>query len=280
MNIQRKSLSVAAFLLCMSLGVAAQSVKLHLNGVSVKTAMTQLREKSGYSFVFAANDINTSRKVNVNATELKQAVNQILVGQGVSYKIEGKNIVVSKSAKAEKGGATQQKGDNRKKVTGNVVDETGMPVIGATIRQKGTQNAVVTDFDGNFTLNVPEGAELEINYIGYEQKALRIGDKDSYSLALTPASKELNEVVVTALGIKRAEKALQRSAGWWRPALCQQRCQLHKLAQRQGGRCQHQRFFSRCRWRFKGCDAWCTKHRAVEQRALRYRRCAYVQPWR
>ncbi len=208
MNIQRKSLSVAAFLLCMSLGVAAQSVKLHLNGVSVKTAMTQLREKSGYSFVFAANDINTSRKVNVNATELKQAVNQILVGQGVSYKIEGKNIVVSKSAKAEKGGATQQKGDNRKKVTGNVVDETGMPVIGATIRQKGTQNAVVTDFDGNFTLNVPEGAELEINYIGYEQKALRIGDKDSYSLALTPASKELNEVVVTALGIKRAEKAL------------------------------------------------------------------------
>lgn len=96
MNIQRKSLTVAAFLLSMSLGADAQSVKLHLDGVSVKKAMTQLRVKSGYSFVFALSDVNTSRKVNVNAAELKQAVNQILQGQDVSYKIDGKNIVVSK----------------------------------------------------------------------------------------------------------------------------------------------------------------------------------------
>ena len=208
MNIQRKSLTVAAFLLSMSLGADAQSVKLHLDGVSVKKAMTQLRVKSGYSFVFALSDVNTSRKVNVNATELKQAVNQILQGQDVSYKIDGKNIVVSKKKEQKERGTAPQQGKTAKRVTGNVVDETGMPIIGATVRQKGTQNAVVTDMDGNFALNVPEGTELEINYIGYEPKALRVADKNSYSLAMQPESKELKEVVVTALGIKRAEKAL------------------------------------------------------------------------
>lgn len=205
MNIQRKSLTVAAFLLCMSLGSVAQSVSLHLNGVSVKTAMTQLRKESGFSFVFATSDIDMKRKVSVNATELKQAVNQILDGQNVSYKIDGKNIVVSRKDTKT---SVPQSGKPSKKVTGNVVDETGQPIIGATVRQKGTQNAVVTDIDGNFTLNVPEGAELEISYIGYEPKALRVADKNKYSLAMHPESKELNEVVVTALGIKRAEKAL------------------------------------------------------------------------
>ena len=49
---------------------------------------------------------------------------------------------------------------------GNIVDPNGEPVIGATIVQKGTSNTVVTDFDGNFSINAPAGAELEITYVG------------------------------------------------------------------------------------------------------------------
>ena len=53
-------------------------------------------------------------------------------------------------------------------ITGTVIDETGEGVIGATVMEKGTSNGVVTDFDGNFTLNVNEGASLVITYIGYD----------------------------------------------------------------------------------------------------------------
>ena len=96
MNIKRKGLTVGALLLCMNLSTFAQSVKLNLKGVSVERAMTELREKSGYSFVFAASDVNTHKVINVNAKDLKQAIGQILDGQNVSYQIKGKNIVVAK----------------------------------------------------------------------------------------------------------------------------------------------------------------------------------------
>lgn len=96
MNIKTKSLTVGALLLCMNLSAFAQSVKLSLKGVSVERAMTELREKSEYSFVFAAADVNTKKVINVNAKDLKQAIGQILDGQNLSYQIKGKSIVVAK----------------------------------------------------------------------------------------------------------------------------------------------------------------------------------------
>ena len=161
MNIKRKGLTVGALLLCMNLSTFAQSIKLNLKGVSVERAMTELREKSGYSFVFAASDVNTQKVVNVNAKDLKQAIGQILDGQNVSYQIKGKNIVVSKGVKAQNKSNGQQNGKQKKRVNGTIVDEAGMPVIGAAVRQRGTQNATVTDIDGNFTLDATEGADLE-----------------------------------------------------------------------------------------------------------------------
>lgn len=113
MNIKRKGLTVGALLLCMNLSTFAQSIKLNFKGVSVERAMTELREKSGYSFVFAASDVNTQKVVNVNAKDLKQAIGQILDGQNVSYQIKGKNIVVSKGVKAQNKSNGQQNGKQK-----------------------------------------------------------------------------------------------------------------------------------------------------------------------
>lgn len=96
MNIRKKGLLVGAFLLCMNLSALAQSLQMQLKGVTVEKAMTELRQKSGYSFVFESADVNTAKVVSVNAKDVKQAVEQILRGQSVSYEIKGKNIVVSK----------------------------------------------------------------------------------------------------------------------------------------------------------------------------------------
>ncbi len=206
MNIRKKGLLVGAFLLCMNLSALAQSLQMQLKGVTVEKAMTELRQKSGYSFVFESADVNTANVVSVNAKDVKQAVEQILRGQSVSYEIKGKNIVVSK--KQGKTVATAKANNPKKKVTGTITDENGEPIIGATIKEKGTQNAVISDVDGNFVLNTTEGAELEITYIGYADQTLKVTGKDKYSVSMSSGTKELNEVVVTALGIKRAEKAL------------------------------------------------------------------------
>lgn len=206
MNIRKKGLLAGAFLLCMNLSALAQSLQMQLKGVTVEKAMTELRQKSGYSFVFESADVNTAKVVSVNAKDVKQAVEQILRGQSVSYEIKGKNIVVSK--KQGKTVATAKANNPKKKVTGTITDENGEPIIGATIKEKGTQNAVISDVDGNFVLNTTEGAELEITYIGYADQTLKVTGKDKYSVSMSSGAKELNEVVVTALGIKRAEKAL------------------------------------------------------------------------
>ncbi len=97
-----------------------------------------------------------------------------------------------------------------KKITGTVVDATGEPIIGATVMQKGTSNGTVTDINGNFTISVPTGSTLIISSIGFSPKEIAImgGGTSNYNVTLTEDSKSIDEVVVTALGIKREKKAL------------------------------------------------------------------------
>ena len=96
---------------------------------------------------------------------------------------------------------------NEKTVGGQVLDENGEPVIGATVTLKGTKTAVVTDVDGKFSLKVPAGSTLVITYLGYADKVVAATGTDM-TINIAQDEKTLEEVVVTALGIKRSEKAL------------------------------------------------------------------------
>ena len=102
--------------------------------------------------------------------------------------------------------AVQQNGNH--KVTGRVVDSAGEPLIGATIMVEGTKEGAVTDIDGNFTINTTSKAKLVISYVGYTTQTILVGDKTNIDVTLKEVANTMNEVVVTALGIKRAEKAL------------------------------------------------------------------------
>lgn len=117
---------------------------------------------------------------------------------------------VAEAAKANKLAIKEvlQTPSNNVKVTGTVTDENGDPVIGATIRVKGSQNGTATDLDGNFTLNVPAGSTLVVSYIGYKAQEVVAKGGTPLAVSLQPESQQIEEVVVTALGIKRSEKAL------------------------------------------------------------------------
>ena len=85
--------------------------------------------------------------------------------------------------------------------TGTVVDANGEPVIGATIVQKGTSNTTVTDIDGNFSINAPAGAELEITYVGYAKQTVPAGN--NMHIIITEDSELLNELVVIGYGVQK-----------------------------------------------------------------------------
>ncbi|ALO49412.1 SusC/RagA family TonB-linked outer membrane protein [Hoylesella enoeca] len=98
--------------------------------------------------------------------------------------------------------------DGNVKVTGVVTDNTGETVIGATVRVKGAQGGTVTDLDGKFTISAPAGSVLVVSYLGYKTQEVTVPANGQLSIVLQPESRQIEEVVVTALGIKRSEKAL------------------------------------------------------------------------
>nr|WP_245766542.1 TonB-dependent receptor [Pustulibacterium marinum] len=91
-----------------------------------------------------------------------------------------------------------QSGAYQQTITGTIVDELGTPLPGATVREKGTDNGVVTDFDGNFTITVPAGALLEISFIGYKMQ--EVTAEENLQITMEPDAAKLDEVVLVGYG--------------------------------------------------------------------------------
>ena len=203
MSKQKKQIMTLCFLLGMNAGAMAQNVQMKLGKVSVKQAIATLKDKSGYSFVYEMNDLDLNKKVDVNATTLSESIQQILNGQQVNYEIKGNTVIVK-----HQGGTKDQKENATHTISGIVKDENGLPIIGATVKVRGAQMGVVTDIDGKFSLKTSVGSVLTVSYIGYKTQDIKVPEGGSLNIKLEPESKQLNEVVVTALGIKRSQKAL------------------------------------------------------------------------
>lgn len=203
MSKQKKQIMTLCFLLGMNAGAMAQNVQMKLGKVSVKQAIATLKDKSGYSFVYEMNDLDLNKKVDVNATTLSESIQQILNGQQVNYEIKGNTVIVK-----HQGVTKDQKENATHTVSGIVKDENGLPIIGATVKVRGAQMGVVTDIDGKFSLKTSVGSVLSVSYIGYKTQDIKVQEGGSLNIKLEPESKQLNEVVVTALGIKRSQKAL------------------------------------------------------------------------
>ena len=203
MSKQKKQIMTLCFLLGMNAGAMAQNVQMKLGKVSVKQAIATLKDKSGYSFVYEMNDLDLNKKVDVNATTLSESIQQILNGQQVNYEIKGNTVIVK-----HQGVTKDQKENATHTVSGIVKDENGLPIIGATVKVRGAQMGVVTDIDGKFSLKTSVGSVLTVSYIGYKTQDIKVQEGGSLNIKLEPESKQLNEVVVTALGIKRSQKAL------------------------------------------------------------------------
>ena len=143
----------AGMVCCVLCGtVNAQGMMLKVDKVTVKQAMDELKEKSGYTFVFSSSDLDTGKIISVFVENkgLEEAVRQILSGQDVTYEIKEKNIIVRNIV------PVRGDGGKRKKVTGRIVDSNKEPVIGANVFEKGTnRNGTISDTNGNFSLEIP-----------------------------------------------------------------------------------------------------------------------------
>lgn len=198
-------------LLCASLcmftftGGYAQTgkVSLNLNNASVKELFTAIEKQTPYRFSYRDVEVNgkTGISLSVKDEELKDLLTSELAKQNLSYKVSGNKIVIT---------PIKKKSDKKQptNISGKVVDANGEPIIGATIKEEGTSNGAITDFDGNYSLTVSSpDAILQFSYVGYKSEEF-MADKGVINVTMREDTERLDEVVVTALGIKRAEKAL------------------------------------------------------------------------
>lgn len=100
--------------------------------------------------------------------------------------------------------AQQSVSQNDAAIKGTILDENGLPIVGASVLVKGTGNGAVTDLDGHFNIpNVPSSATLVISYVGYQTKQLKVGNTRNMKLTMQVDSKSLNEVVVVGYGTQK-----------------------------------------------------------------------------
>lgn len=192
----KKAILIAGAVFCLSLSAFSQNISLNANDITVKEAMEQLKKSTGYSFVFSSTDVNTKKRITFTAQNatIEEIITQILNGQeGLSYDIQGKNIIVKKTG-------IQPSNKSERKISGRILDTNNEPVIGASIQIEGTSKGTVSDLDGNFSLNVEKGNTLVISFIGYKRQYIDIKEQKTLAITMREDSEILNDVVVIGYG--------------------------------------------------------------------------------
>ena len=173
------------------------------SGISTAQVLSEIEEQTDYLFVYDVNEVNLDRRVNVDAENrpVSEVLDEVFEGTNVDYAMEGKNIMLMKRSKKASPVSAQQTSGNT--IKGVVTDANGEPIIGANIMVEGTTTGTITDFDGRFTLDVPENATLQISYIGFVSQNVKVGGKKDLTIKLVEDAKALDEVVVVGYGTMR-----------------------------------------------------------------------------
>ena len=203
MNTRRHSVLFIGALLAGSITVHAQSVSFGSNKVTLKHAFEKIEKASKYRIVYNSSLIDTSRILPISKAEgdALELLKLVLQSADCEYDINGNYVTVRPNSTKIR---SKSSNINKKKVTGNITDDSGEAIIGATVMVKGTTNATVTDFDGNFVLSdVPENAEISISYIGFQPIILKASDQRLAKVVLHEDSKALSEVVVVGYGTQK-----------------------------------------------------------------------------
>lgn len=179
-------------------------VTIDEQNISLETVLNKIESQTKYLFIINSN-VDLKQKVSVNAknSSVATVLNNLFKGTDISYTLEGEHIILSSK---DISNAKQEK----RTIKGNVRDENKEPLIGVSVQIKGTNTGTITDIDGNFALTANFSLKdvFVISYIGYKRQEVTVRGENTLTITLRDEAQAIDEVVVTALGIKRATKAL------------------------------------------------------------------------
>ena len=189
------------------------NVSLNLQNEEVSQFIRQVEKQTKYTFVYRNNVLQPKTKVTCVCKDwpLEKALAHVFSSLGIQYSFNNNTIVLVKGKveNAERKGTKSAEGKNtdttdKKKLWGIVRDESGEPIIGASVLVKGTKVGTVTNAEGEFSLDVPASGMLVISYMGFATREVPIKNNSNLKITLNEdEAQNLNEVVVVGYGTQK-----------------------------------------------------------------------------
>ena len=194
----KKMLLMGILLLGVATSAWSQKVSLEFKDAKVEKVLSAIKSQTKMGLVFSDQIVDVNRIVSIQMKEadLSVVLTKLLEGTNVTFEIKNNKIYL-----LERRTQLQSK---KRKITGNIVDNTGEPTIGASVFVMGTSNGTITDIDGNFSLELPgDNAKLQVSYIGYKPQTIDVTNKSNVKIVLAEDTEVLEEVVVVGYGTQK-----------------------------------------------------------------------------
>ena len=210
-----KVFPILMLLLLLPTVLTAQTRKISIDAKNqtVAQVMKEIEQKSGFTFIYKDDAVDTRRRVSVSASneDVLDVLKKVFAGTATEAEIVNRNINLVKSETAgAKAGNSASQPVRSVKVSGTVRDKTG-PVVGAVVFS-GQANAV-TDVNGSFTITVPSNAVLEISCLGYAPQQVYLNGRNQLDFILEEDAEVLQEAVALGYGAQTKKKDLSASVG-------------------------------------------------------------------
>lgn len=202
-RIMRISLLLLFICVCqlMAKDADAQNVEIRLSqrSMTIRQLVKEIEAQTDYLVVFRDQDVDVNQVVSFKERSAKVSdyLDETARNTNIGYRFDNNYITLIPQSKS----SDQQ----RKKVSGKIVDANGDPIIGANVVEKGTTNGTVTDLEGRFTMEVPEKSTLIISYIGYTPHEISVNHQNHINVKLNEDMEVLEEVVVVGYGTQKKE---------------------------------------------------------------------------
>ncbi len=195
--------TVLVLILCFTIQIStkafsqASELSLDLKNVSIEQVLNQIESSTKYHFLYNKQLVNVNAKVSITAKNQKinKILDQLFKGTQISYTIDGKQIVLIDKKSIQ---------TIVNKISGIVTDQSGMPIIGASVLLKGKSIGTITNSSGSYSLSdIPEKGILQFSYIGMKKQEIEVGNKTSINVSLEDDAYGLGEVVAIGYGVQK-----------------------------------------------------------------------------
>ena len=184
--------------------LAQEKLSINVNNATILDVFDQIEQQSEIGFIFRKSELNLNRRYDLNKTKASifEILDDLLKGEDIAYKRIGDNIIIKSNVTIRTN--VQQ---NKLKVSGRVTDDKGEPIPGVNVIEKNKpMNGVISGIDGSYTITIDGEGVLVFSFIGFDDQEINVAGRSDINITMVQEFTDLDEVVVTALGISKEKK--------------------------------------------------------------------------